>query len=175
VAQVWARGARGVELAMVEPLLPGALYVVRDLVSNTQASLVYRSEPPAAPAAAGDPEAEAFGCDLDWLSPRSPSGDVVVVSGLPALRHDVAALAHLSPSELPHRPLAGMGLVQRVNGTDPGELGPEAAATLRSDPRVAAATCEVVRDPVRARVELRTTLTTTAFPDENVRVTTRLS
>jgi phage baseplate assembly protein W len=152
VAAAWSVDAGAVELALASPLPPGlALVLVHAAGDRLPCALPPTALRPddAAGDGVGDPEAELFGVDLDWLAPAlAAGGDVPEVRGLAALRADLAAIAVTAPGELFHRPTEGAALPQRVNGAGaPAELGRLAAAVRRawvSDDRVKAARVSVV-------------------------------
>jgi hypothetical protein len=184
VAAAWTLGASAVELALDEPLVEGAAYTCTCAGATGAAAFVWRRSVAQVLAAAvddlGDPEAEAWGEDTDWLSPQglTPSGDLPAVRGVAALRHDLAALAHLSPGELVHRPAAGMGLAGRVNGSasdaELDEAAGAASVAYRNDPRVAAAECTATREPAAGRVRLDARVMPAALTGESIALATRL-
>jgi len=143
VAGAFALDGTSAELSLTEELLDGVLYVLACTTLSNTAIVAWRRPVDVASATedAGDPEAEAFGVDLDWLAPAlDASGDLPRVRGVECLKHDLAALVLLHPGELIHRLDTGVGMPSRVNGPSSGnELVAIQAAVRREwsqDPRV---------------------------------------
>lgn len=98
--------------------------------------------------AVDDPEAEIFKRDLDWIDgDPDAAGDCPGRRGLPALDHDLLAVAFLEPGELVHKPDAGGAVIRLVNSSSTQSELDEAAARLeaqyRRDSRVDRASVEV--------------------------------
>jgi hypothetical protein len=171
---------------MGDPLLAGEDYTLTHDTSATTAHVTWRPAQPSAlarPRATADgpegddPEAEAFGLDVDWFGPAlDPRGDVPVVRGLQALKHDLAALAFMNPGDLAHRPGAGIGVRQRVNGAASaavlGEVQADVRAAYLSDPRVRDCTVKATREG--ERTALRTSVLTPPLLGDSIDFTTRL-
>ena len=184
VEAVWVLpDGHSVEIVPAEPLLPGLEYTLdhasggRTLRATLRLSA--RSTSPALVAETGDPAAQAFGVDVDWLADDLTSGrDLPEVRGLAAFRHDCAVVAFLEPGELVHRPRAGAGVLRRVNGPGAaGTLGETAAdvrAALLGDPRTASADVEARISPEDGNVTLSFTLLTRPLPDETITFDARL-
>lgn len=186
VAAAWtAGGAATVELALGDALLPGELYTLRH--TDSAAELLVAWHPPVTPPRPAartttegpvpdDPEAEFFGADIDWLAEAlTPTGDLPLVRGLQAFRHDLAAVALLAPGELTHRPTAGVGLLRRVNGsgspTTDAEMAADVRAAYLADSRVREAAVRVSREAERTL--LHADVKTPVLPD-NVPFTARV-
>lgn len=183
---LWLRGPGVVELALGDALLAGEAYVLTHDTSSTTAHIAWRpAQATAAPrprTTAGapeidDPEAEAFGLDVDWFGPNLDArGDTPVVRGLAALKHDLAVLAFMSAGELVHRPGAGVGVRQRVNGASNaavlGEIQADVRAAYLSDPRVRDCTVKATRES--ERTALRTSVLTPSLLGDSIDFTTRL-
>jgi hypothetical protein len=127
-----------VDLVLSEALLEGVIYVVTAAGVTGSASVgvarTIRQED--ARIEVGDPEAEAFGVDIDWLATSlDANGDSPEVRGLPCLRHDLVAIANTGPTELYHRPGRGAGLRDRVNGPS-ANVGAACRTEWLRDPRV---------------------------------------
>lgn len=105
-----------------EPLIDGIAYIVSNPVASgaPSAQVTYRqplfqSQVPVSPAE--DPEAEAFGVDIDWLADSmTGSGDTPAVRGRQCMINDLAVIAMITKGELFHRPDAGAGVKLFVNG-----------------------------------------------------------
>ena len=178
LASAWTREGAVVEVALEAPLLAGERYVLAHADSARTVDVAWH--PPVTPPVAlplatldgdvpDDPEAEAFGLDIDWLGGSLDArGDLPVARGLPAFKHDLAVLAVTHPGELVHRASAGLGLPSRVNGsaTDAtlDELAGEAAAAYLTDDRVSAAQVTFSRDPA-GTVAMRTRVETPLLAD----------
>lgn len=175
IADAWALSGHAVELALDEPLTPGLLYTLEHASSSRTLDFRYIA-PPAVEQADeddDDPEAEAFGVDVDWLADSlTASGDLPDVRGLAALKHDLAGVAVLSPGELPHRPLAGVGLRSRVNASaDDGAISDVRAdliAAFTADDRVRDATAEVTADPTTGGVRVAVSVLTPQLSGESI-------
>lgn len=187
IEAAWQRSGGAIELALVEPLLVGERYTLAHTGASNVVELAY-IEPVSAPTAAGrltlqrgaedDPEAEAFGVDVDWFAAGlTPSGDLPAVRGLAALKHDLAALAVLNPGELLHRPAAGLGLSRRVNGAASAgaraELEADARAAYLADTRVKDASITITSEG--ERTVLRASVTTPPLSREALDLAVRLS
>lgn len=144
VTVAWLIGPTTVELALSEPMVDGVIYVVA-VAGSGSAQVAYRQ--PAAPGAVQmpgepDPEAEAFGVDIAWItSPALTSaGDVPQRRGAECLRSDLAAIAVTDRGELFHRPDDGAGLNSKTNGpgnaSGVGAVGATVKRQWLSDDRV---------------------------------------
>ena len=186
IETVWLRGTGVVELALGDALLAGEDYLLQHDTSSTTAHIAWRPAQPSALARPrtttdgpelDDPEAEAFGLDVDWFGAALDArGDVPVVRGLQALKHDLAAVAFMSPGDLVHRPRAGVGVRQRVNGASNaatlGEIQADVRAAYLSDPRVRDCTVKATREG--ERTALRTSVLTPPLLGDSIDFTTRL-
>lgn len=176
IADVWALSPHAVELTLTEPLVAGLRYVLTHAGASAPVSFSYFTPPTdAAPADddIGDPEAEAFGVDADWLADDlTASGDVPEVRGLAALRHDLAGVAVLSPGELVHRPLAGVGVRRRVNAAADdaavSDVTADLVAAFRADDRVSEANASVTTDPATGTVRVAANVLTPQLPGESI-------
>jgi len=100
----------GVVYTLALPLQPGAPIAV--VAYRTP---LLQSQTPIAPAE--DPEAEAFGVDIDWMADAlTAAGDTPTVRGRQCLVNDLAAISVINRGELFHRPDAGASLKLDVNG-----------------------------------------------------------
>lgn len=119
------------DLALSGPLVPGVPYTVSESPAGSGiVSWLSPASQTSGSSLAGDPEAEAFGVDVDWLATSlTPSGDMPEIRGLDCLKNDLVAIAKTDPSELFHRPKEGAGLLSKVNG--PGSDTDEVARSLR--------------------------------------------
>jgi phage baseplate assembly protein W len=126
VARVLPLDTASVELVLAEGLLPALLYTLTVTGASGTPRVSYRAPDAQALGTVPDedPEAEAFGLDVDWLAPTlAPGGDLPTVRGRACLVHDLAAVAVTRPGELFHRPEVGAALPQRVNGPNtPADL-----------------------------------------------------
>jgi len=114
-------GVTTVELALSGPLQDGIAYqVTMPNAPGAPTGLVGYRTPliliqPNTPGE--DPEAEAFGVDMDWFSDTlTADGDIPQVRGKQCVINDLVAMALVAPGEIFHRPLAGAGMKLRVNG-----------------------------------------------------------
>lgn len=173
VSLAFLRAANVVELCLDSPLLEGVEYLVA--VSGAgSAAVAYRSSEAATPAAAArggeDVEASVFGRDIAWITASlGPGGRVPVRSGIEAWLADCRAVALTSPGEIVHRPKAGVGLLEDVNG--PPSLIDEERARMRSswarDPRTLRSAVDVqVADDGGGEVYYDAVLTPAALPNE---------
>lgn len=177
IAQVWGIDATTVELALDEPLLHDTPYVLGHTSSGVTVTFAFNASPQrAAPAAVtdqGDAEAEAFGRDTDWLADAlTATRDLPEARGLSALKHDLAALAVLNPGELVHRPPAGVGLRQRVNGSSTEaalrEAEADVTAAYLNDDRVRDVAVSVEQVPDKALTRLRVNVLTPQLAGESI-------
>lgn len=175
VRAAWLIDSVAVELALDAPLLDGLDFTLSH-ISGATAPLAWQAPPSADPTTGEspiDPEAEAFGVDLDWLGALEPGGDLAEVRGIAALREDLVRLAGTRPGELFHRPTEGGDLPARVNGpATPALLGAMGARVRRAfltDDRVRAASValQVATD---GRVTLSADVRTVPLPDEPIDV-----
>jgi hypothetical protein len=123
VSNAFKTGFNTVELTVAgEVLIDGVVYIISDpFASGSPSGVVsYRqplnqSQVPVSPAE--DPEAEAFGIDIDWFADSlTGSGDTPVVRGRQCLVNDLAVICLIQKGELFHRPDAGAGVKLSVNG-----------------------------------------------------------
>jgi hypothetical protein len=142
-SRAWNTDTLAVDLALTGPLLEGVIYSITAAGVSGSTRVAFHS--PLAQVTAerptDDPEAEAFGVDLDWLADvLDATGDIPTTRGRDCLRADLVAIALTEPGELVHRPDAGAGLDSGVNG--PGDDPTESQAAVRrewlKDPRVRA-------------------------------------
>lgn len=127
-----------------EPLIDGVQYLISDpsALGAPSAVVAYRqpllqTQVPVAPAE--DPEAEAFGVDIDWFADSlTASGDTPEVRGKQCLTNDLAIISLIQKGELFHRPDAGAGLQLNTNAP---------MSNLYAKQLVAALTREWYRDP----------------------------
>lgn len=187
IESAWGRGVGVVELALGEPLLAGEPYTLTHTSSASTVGVAYHEPvtPPVAPPLAvldgdvpDDPEAEAFGVDVDWLAPALTSrGDFPAPRGIAAFRHDLAALTFTIPGELIHRPGAGLGIQRRVNqhatDTTLEEVGAEVSEGYREDDRVRDVSVSLTRDP-RGVALLRVSVAPAPLEGETLDFTVRL-
>lgn len=183
VAQAWFIDATTAELALEEPLEASTRYTVEHVSGASAVWFAYDAGPRITHTAAleeqGDPEAEAFGRDIDWLSDTlTPTRDLPEAAGLPALKHDLAALAVLNPGELVHRPTAGVGMRRRVNGLGTEEsvreVEADVSAAYLADDRVRDVVVAVEHDPDRALTRLRVNVLTPQLAGESIDFTVRV-
>lgn len=139
VAQVISIDTITQSLALSDALIPDVIYLLG--ATGVTGLMAFSFRPVSQIASGGgpidDPEAEAFGLDVDWLSPKLVSGDTPTIRGMECLRQDATAIAMTEPGELYHRPQDGAGLPKQVNG--PASAGDLAARLKRQwlkDPRV---------------------------------------
>lgn len=129
-----------IELALTEALQERAVYVLSASGASGTAQFSYQSPapPPAPGPSIDDPEAEAFGVDIDWEAESfDASGDTPEVRGIDCLKHDLVAIARTSPGELFHRPTRGAGLSRRVNApSDPSQTQASVLREWTQDDRV---------------------------------------
>lgn len=177
IAQVWAIDASTTELALGEPLLAGTRYTLSHTASGRAVDFAYNPAPrvvhPELFDEQGDPEAEAFGVDTDWLTDNlTATRDLPAVRGTAALKHDLAALAVTNPGELVHRPAAGIGLRSRVNGLSTEETISDATADVSAaylaDDRVRDVTVNIEQVPAQALVRLRVNVLTPQLAGESI-------
>lgn len=140
----------GVDLALSEGLNVGVVYFVSAAGVSGSAAVAYLVAPPQ-PAGAlpeDDPEAEAFGVDIDWLAPSlDQSGDAPEIRGRACLKNDLPAIAKTMPGELYHRPHDGGGLPSEVNGPDSvDDIGARVRGQWLKDSRVRDAQLRVTVD-----------------------------
>lgn len=116
-------GSNTAEIAVGgEGMLDGVVYVLSlpGQPASPSAQIAYRqpmyqSQVPQYPAE--DPEAEAFGVDIDWFADGlTGAGDTPTIRGRQCLTNDLAIIAMISKGEIFHRPDAGAGLKLDVNG-----------------------------------------------------------
>jgi hypothetical protein len=138
VSRAWNTDTLAVELALSEPLVEGIAYVLTasgvtgSAVAVHQAVAVQVIGPDVDDA--DDPEAEAFGDDIDWLGAQlGPDGDAPRLRGLECLRRDLVARALTRRGELFHRPTVGAGLTMRVNGPNTDAELAELSAALKRE------------------------------------------
>lgn len=183
IAQVWAIDGATVELALDEPLLPGVRYTLSHASSTRTVAVAFAAAPrdvqPAVVAEQGDPEAEVFGRDIDWLADGlTATRDLPEAKGLFALKHDLAALAVLNPGELVHRPRAGVGLRRRVNSSSTEavlrEVEADVSAAYLADDRVRDVTVAVEQVPERALTRLRVNVLTPQLAGESIDFTVKV-
>lgn len=122
VSRAFATGPTTAELVVInEPLLDGVIY---NIALPTQpgapsATVAYRqpllqNQTPIFPAE--DPEAEAFGVDIDWLADSfGPDGDTPEIRGRQCLTNDLAVISLIQKGELFHRPNSGAGVKLNTN------------------------------------------------------------
>jgi hypothetical protein len=148
-SRAFATDSTTIELALSEGLLEDVIYTLTATGVAGSTSVSVRAVPVEAVAAADDdPEAEAFGVDVDWLAPAlDASGDIPTIRGRDCLLQDLVAIARTSPGELFHRPDAGAGLDAKVNGA------------VTTDRITADVLREWKRDERVQRVEVRTSST----------------
>jgi len=147
-ALVWLAGENTAEVALSEPLLDGVLYKVAVAgIGSARVSSRAPAVPPLADPAEQAPITERLGLDLAWCSSGSLDArrQVPRRTGVECVRHDLAALCLLRPSEVFHRPRAGVGLDDFTNAPDTERK--RAVANVRSawtkDPRVATGSVSV--------------------------------
>jgi hypothetical protein len=132
VSRAFATDSTTIELALSEALLEDVVYALSATAVTGSTSVAVQSAPTEQTprGAIDDPEAEAFGVDVDWLAPSlDATGDIPTIRGRECLRADLIAIAFTAPGELFHRPDAGAGIPDEVNG--PAELDDLIAATKR--------------------------------------------
>ncbi len=122
VSYAFAVDTKTAELVVAnEALIDGVVYVVSlpGQSGAPSAQVAYRlpllqSQVPVSPAE--DPEAEAFGVDIDWFADKlTASGDTPVIRGRQCLVNDLAVISMILPGEIFHRPNAGAGLQLNTN------------------------------------------------------------
>lgn len=166
ISHVFTTGPTTAELVVVnEPLLDGVVYSISlpTQPGAPTATVAYRqpiilSQVPVAPAE--DPEAEAFGVDIDWLAESfGPDGDTPQVRGRQCLTNDLAVIALIQKGELFHRPDAGAGVKLFTNSpmTAQGVRLVVGALTREwyKDPRVRQGGVTVKTDVAAATGQLR--------------------
>jgi len=128
-------------LALSEPLREGASYDVRLVAEPDGVAVAFRGAVTSQTSPVEDDiNLRRWGVDLAWCSSGglNSRGDVPRRTGVECVRHDLAALCLLSPSEVFHRPRAGANLRRFTNA--PSLLQGAVAASIRSawtkDPRV---------------------------------------
>jgi hypothetical protein len=116
VSRAFSTDSTTVELALSEALLEGVIYtlVAVGVTASTSVSMLSPPAPVTSSGQVDDPEADAFGVDIDWLAPAlDATGDIPEIRGTECLRHDLIAVAMTRPGELFHRPDAGAGIPRR--------------------------------------------------------------
>jgi hypothetical protein len=150
VAVTWAFlvDSLAIELAVTEKLLPGVIYVLAATGVTGSSQLLFLFPPvQATPGSTDDPEAEAFGVDLDWLaSALAANGDLPVLRGRAAYKSSLVSIALTERGEIFHRPNDGAGMPSEINGTE--DL-PRIEAALRR---------EWLKDPRTQKAEVSTRL-----------------
>jgi hypothetical protein len=141
VTRAWTTGTASAELALSEALLERVVYVLAaaSVTGTVLVSFVSPLPQVTAEAPLDDPEAEAFGVDIDWLADAlDASGDIPTIRGRRCLQEDLVAIWLTEPGELIHRPTRGAGLDSDVNGpgTDLGEMTAKIKRESGKDPRV---------------------------------------
>lgn len=139
-ALAWLTGTNTVDLALSEALLDGVAYTVA-VVGSGSASVAYRAPSlPEVDPQERDLNAQRLGLDVAWASSPALDSrrDVPRRVGRDCVRHDLAAVALIDPTEIFHRPQAGAGLRRYTNASSAKQS--QAAAVTRSawsrDPRV---------------------------------------
>lgn len=151
-------------LALTEALVPGVEYTLTPDWTAARA-VVWRLPLPQTDEEGDpyDPEAEAYGLDVDWLSDAlDGERDAPVIRGRECLKHDLIAVALTHHGELVHDPGVGAGAGGYVNQAGAGRRPAELAATWRrlalEDARVAQADVSyTVASTGVARFKLRVT------------------
>lgn len=143
-SRAWNTDTLAVDLALSGPLLEGVVYAVTAAGVSGSIQVSFRSPLPRVTAERpiDDPEAEAFGVDINWLADAlDATGDIPTTRGRACLVADLAAIAVTQRGELVHRPDAGAGLDADVNGpgNDLGETQAAVKGEWLKDPRVRAA------------------------------------
>lgn len=131
---VFFTGTNVVDLALNQQLSTDSVYLL-SYQGGTQVALSYRqpANPNLTPTVGqDDPEAEAYGIDIDWFADSlTAAGDVPLIHGLQCLRNDLAATALTFPGEIFHRPDVGAGMQTRVNGPNLPQQLDDIRATLK--------------------------------------------
>lgn len=102
-----------------EALMDGVVYIIAIPSQSTSLPVSYRlpllqSQVPVAPAE--DPEAEAFGVDIDWFADALVgNGDTPTIRGRQCFVNDLAVIALIQKGEIFHRPDAGAGAKLNTN------------------------------------------------------------
>jgi hypothetical protein len=150
VAAVQSADVTSLELVMSERLIPKVAYVLTWGTSATPFSWTLpAAQDPTVAAQDDDPDAEANGVDLAWISSDpGPSGDCQRRTGLACVQYDLSNLAFIVPGDLINDPAAGANLQSLVNSSSSDaemlQAGAALSAQFRRDPRVADADVDVV-------------------------------
>lgn len=120
VTYVFAKGQNTVALALSSPLLDGVPYTLACAGSTTTLTIGQRGAlVPTAGATTTPADERRWGIDWAWLSSGSLDArrQVPRRSGRECVRHDLAALRLLSPTEIFHRARAGANLRRFTNAS----------------------------------------------------------
>lgn len=151
VVVLFARPVDGtaLELVLSERLLSRAIYLLTWSATSTPFSFIPPlSQDPSVQAADDDPDAEANGVDLAWISnDPTPSGDCDRRSGVSCVQYDLLNRAALVPGELVQDVTAGANIGALVNSSSSDsqllQAGAKLEAEFRRDQRVADADVNV--------------------------------
>lgn len=111
--------SRTAEIAIKPAIVEGLIYRVThtDAVGYALCQFRSPSQSVLASKTADDPEAEAFGVDIDWLTDElTADGDMQEIRGRKCVLNDLVCIARTIPGELVHSPEAGAGLPREING-----------------------------------------------------------
>lgn len=147
ISRVFTTGSNSVDLVVSgEALIDDVVYVLSlpTQPGAPSAQVAYRSplnQSQVPVGAAEDPEAEAFGVDIDWFADSfTPTGDTPTVRGRQCLTNDLAVISLIQPGELFHRPDAGAGVKLSTNAPMSAQQVKLVSAALTrewyKDPRV---------------------------------------
>lgn len=137
------------ELVLSERLLSRVIYVLTWSSSSTPFSFVPPlAQDPSVQSPDDDPDAEANGVDLAWISnDPTPSGDCDRRSGVACVQYDLLNRAELVPGELMQDVTAGANFGALVNSSSSDsqlmQAGAKLEAEYRRDQRVADASINV--------------------------------
>ena len=147
-------GDTHVELLFDEAVVPGSRYTITFVptaATGEFTGIAYDAIDDVLPdGTIDDPEADAFGIDIDILSPVLENGDIPLVTGRECLLMNLSDLCFTAPREIAHRLRDGVGIQRRVNASAAPSRVDEARALIRlavlGDARIRAATVEDVTD-----------------------------